>query len=67
MRAQLLILVDLLDQNKRCVSIRKHILAALGLSFFLPTFASAACYTDGASGRLSNFCALDRIEGKKTA
>ena len=40
-------------------------MAALGLSFFLPTFASAACYTDGASGRLSNFCALDRIEGAR--
>ena len=40
-------------------------MAALGLSFFLPSLASASCYTDAASGRLSNFCALDRINGTR--
>lgn len=54
-----------MDQNKRCVSIGKPILTALGLSFFLPTIASADCYVDGASTRLSNYCALDKIQGAR--
>ena len=44
---------------------KKNIMAALGLSFFLPTIASAACYVDGASTRLSNYCALDKIQGAR--
>jgi hypothetical protein len=36
--------------------------AAFGLSFLLPSLASAACYIDGASGRLGNYCALDKIQ-----
>lgn len=40
-------------------------MAALGLSFFLPSAASAACYVDGASARLSNYCALDKIQGAR--
>ena len=40
-------------------------MAALWLSFFLPTTASAACYIDGASGRLANYCALDKIQGAR--
>ena len=40
-------------------------MAALGLSFFLPTIASAACYVDGASTRLSNYCALEKIQGAR--
>ena len=43
----------------------KPILAALGLSFLLPETASASCYIDGASGRLSNYCALDKIQGAR--
>ena len=38
-------------------------MAAFGLSFFFTTTASAACYIDGASGRLVNYCALDKIQG----
>jgi hypothetical protein len=38
-------------------------MAALGLSFLLPSVASSACYVDGASARLANFCALDKIQG----
>ena len=44
---------------------KKLKMAALGLSFFLPTNASAACYVDGASARLSNYCVLDKIQGAK--
>jgi hypothetical protein len=40
-------------------------MAALGLSFLLPSIASAACYVDGASGRLANYCALDKIQGTR--
>lgn len=40
-------------------------MAALGLSFLLPSTASATCYVDGASGRLSNYCALDKIQGAR--
>ena len=41
-------------------------MAALGLSFFfLVSPASAACYVDGASTRLSNYCALDKIQGAR--
>ena len=40
-------------------------MTALGLSFFLPTIASASCYVDGASTRLSNYCALDKIQGAR--
>ena len=40
-------------------------MAALGLSFFLPCVASAACYVEGASGRLGNYCALDKIKGAR--
>ena len=40
-------------------------MAALGLSFLLPETASASCYIDGASGRLSNYCALDKIQGAR--
>ena len=40
-------------------------MAALGLSFLLPSTASAACYVAGASGRLSNYCALDKIQGAR--
>jgi hypothetical protein len=65
MRAQLLILVDLLAQNKRFISMGKPILAALGLSFLIPATASASCYIDGSSGRLSNYCALDKIQGAR--
>ena len=43
----------------------KPILAALGLSFLLSETASASCYIDGASGRLSNYCALDKIQGAR--
>ena len=45
---------------------RKLTLAALGLSFFfLVSSAYAACYVDGASTRLSNYCALDKIQGAR--
>ena len=37
-------------------------MAAFGLSFLLPSFAEAACYIEGASGRLANYCALDKIQ-----
>ena len=41
-------------------------MSALGLSFFfLVSPASAACYVDGASTRLSNYCALDKIQGAR--
>ena len=41
-------------------------MAALGLSFFfLVSPAYAACYVDGASNRLSNYCALDKIQGAR--
>ena len=40
-------------------------MAAFGLSYLLPSFASAACYIDGASGRLANHCALDKIQGAR--
>jgi hypothetical protein len=40
-------------------------MAALGLSFFLSTTASAACYVDGASARISNYCALNKIQGAR--
>ena len=40
-------------------------MAALGLSLFLPSVTSAACYVDGASARLSNYCALDKIQGAR--
>lgn len=40
-------------------------MAALGLSFLLPSIASASCYGEGASGRLSNYCALDKIRGAR--
>ena len=33
--------------------------------FFLASPASAACYVDGSSGRLSNYCALDKIQGAR--
>ena len=42
-----------------------YTMAALGLSFLLPSTASAACYVDGASGRLGNYCALDKIQGAR--
>ena len=42
-----------------------YTMAALGLSFLLPSTASAACYVDGASGRLANYCALDKIKGAR--
>jgi hypothetical protein len=31
--------------------------------FFLATPSNAACYTEGASGRLSNKCAIDKLDG----
>lgn len=41
-------------------------MAALVLPlFFLPTPVSAACYVEGASGRLGNYCALDKIKGAR--
>ena len=40
-------------------------MTALGLSFFLPSIASAACYIDGSIERLSNYCALDKIQGAR--
>ena len=40
-------------------------MAALGLSFLLPATASAACYIEGASGRLANYCALDKIQSAR--
>lgn len=40
-------------------------MAALGLSFFLPTTATAACYVNGASGRLANYCAIEKIQGAR--
>ena len=41
-------------------------MTALGLSFFfLVSPAYAACYVDGASARLSNYCALDKIQGAR--
>lgn len=41
-------------------------MAALVLPFFfLASPASAACYVDGSSGRLSNYCALDKIQGAR--
>ena len=40
-------------------------MVAFGLSYLLPSFASAACYIDGASGRLANHCALDKIQGAR--
>jgi hypothetical protein len=43
----------------------KLMMAALGLSFCFPTGVLAACYGDGASGRLGNYCALDKIQGAK--
>lgn len=35
------------------------------LLFSLPTVASASCYVDGASERLSNYCALEEIQGAR--
>ena len=43
----------------------KLMMAALGLSFCFPTGVQAACYGDGASGRLGNYCALDKIQGAR--
>ena len=41
-------------------------MAANLLPFFLLSApASAACYVDGASGRLANYCALDKIKGAR--
>ena len=40
-------------------------MAAFGLSFLLPSLAEAACYIDGASGRLASYCALDKIQGAR--
>ena len=41
-------------------------MAVLGLSFFLfTTTANASCYGEGASGRLGNYCALDKIKGAR--
>jgi len=40
-------------------------MAALGLSSLLPATASATCYIDGASGRLANHCALDKIQSAR--
>jgi hypothetical protein len=40
-------------------------MAALGLSFLFPITASASCYVDGASGRLANYCAIDKIQGAR--
>ncbi|MBT5560545.1 MAG: hypothetical protein HOJ88_11710 [Proteobacteria bacterium] len=41
------------------------IMIAVGLSFFLPNSASAVCYTGGIGGRLTNYCALDKIQGAR--
>jgi hypothetical protein len=41
------------------------IMAAMMLPFFFINAASAACYFDGPSGRLSNFCAVNLINGKR--
>ena len=40
-------------------------MTALLLSFLVPNSAIAACYTNGASGRLENYCALDKIQNAK--
>tara|TARA_B110000908_G_C10258593_1_gene457426 strand:+ start:400 stop:1506 length:1107 start_codon:yes stop_codon:yes gene_type:complete len=37
----------------------------LGLSFLLPKIASADCYDVGATGRLANYCALDKVRSVK--
>ena len=55
--------MDLLEQNKLSFTTTKYILAGFGLSFFFTTTAYAACYVDGVSGRLVNYCALDKIQG----
>lgn len=39
--------------------------AAFALPLCLPNSTAAACYTEGASGRLGNYCALDKIEGAR--
>jgi hypothetical protein len=41
------------------------VMAAFGLSFLLPSLAEAACYIDGANGRLASYCALDKIQGAR--
>ncbi|MGY8790566.1 MAG: hypothetical protein ACKVKR_09865, partial [Pseudomonadales bacterium] len=40
-------------------------MAALLLPFFFVNTASAACYFDGPSGRLSNYCAIHLINGQR--
>jgi hypothetical protein len=66
MKAQQLILVDLLVQNRRCLKVRKYILAALVLPFYLLTIpANASCYTQDGSTRLGNYCALAKIQGAR--
>ena len=39
-------------------------MAALLLPFFFVNMASAACYFDGPSGRLSNYCVIQLINGR---
>ena len=43
----------------------KIVMAALMLPFFFINMASANCYFDGPSTRLSNYCAINLINGKR--
>lgn len=38
---------------------------AFVLPLFLPNLGAAACYIEGASGRLANYCAVEKIQGAR--
>ena len=40
-------------------------IAVFGLYFLLPHIAVANCYNIGATGRLANYCALDKLRNTK--
>jgi hypothetical protein len=44
---------------------KKMRVAVFMLPFLLPNSTIAACYTEGATARLSNYCAMDRIQGAR--